>query len=69
MVLLGWLVVLLPAMVSAQEEIEAPIRNVADKWVFDREGPIEVIGCDAQCHSNLLLSTSSIFLKILNLYP
>jgi hypothetical protein len=47
----GWLVVFLPAMVFAQEKIEAPIWNVGDKWVFDREGPIEVVGCDAQWYS------------------
>jgi hypothetical protein len=51
MVLLGWLVVFLPAMVFAQEKIEAPIWNVGDKWVFDREGPIEVTGRDAQWYS------------------
>lgn len=50
-IFLGWLVVFLPAMVFAQEKIEAPVWNVGDKWVFDREGPIEVIGCDAQWYS------------------
>jgi hypothetical protein len=51
MVFLGWLVVFLPAMVFAQEKVEAPVWNVGDKWVFGREGPIEVIACDAQCYS------------------
>jgi len=50
-IFLGWLVVFLPAMLFAQEKIEAPVWNVGDKWVFDREGPIEVIGCDAQWYS------------------
>lgn len=50
-IFLGWLVLFLPAMVFAQEKIEAPVWNVGDKWVFDREGPIEVIGCDAQWYS------------------
>ena len=47
----GWLVVFLPFMVFAQEKIETPVWNVGDKWVFDREGPIEVTGRDAQCYS------------------
>jgi len=51
MVFLGWLIVFLPAMVFAQEKIEAPIWNVGDKWVFDREGPMEVIGGDVQWYS------------------
>ena len=51
MIFLGWVVLFLPAMVSAQEKIEAPVWNVGDKWVFDREGPMEVIGCDAQWYS------------------
>jgi hypothetical protein len=38
-------------MVFAQEKVEAPVWNTGDKWVFDREGPMEVIGCDAQCFS------------------
>jgi hypothetical protein len=50
-VYLGLLVVFLPAMVAAQEKIEAPVWNVGDKWMFDREGPMEVIGCDAKGYS------------------
>jgi hypothetical protein len=50
-IFLGWLVFFLPAMVFAQEKIEAPVWNPGDKWVFDREGPMEVIGCDTQCFS------------------
>ena len=51
MMLLGWLVAFLPAMVVAQEKIEAPVWNVGDKWTFDREGPMEVTGRDAQCYA------------------
>src|SRR4030042_5040854 len=51
MVFLGWLVMFLPGMVFGQEKIEAPIWNVGDKWVFDREGPMEVVGSDAQSYS------------------
>jgi hypothetical protein len=50
-IFLGWLIAFLPAMVFAQEKIEAPIWNPGDKWVFDRGGPMEVIDCDAQCYS------------------
>ncbi len=50
-ILLGLLLAFLAPMVSAQEKIEAPVWNVGDKWVFDREGPMEVIGSDAQCYS------------------
>ena len=51
LVYLGCLIVFLPAMVFAQEKIDPPIWNVGDKWVFDREGPMEVTGRDAQCYS------------------
>ena len=50
-IFLGLLVVLLPAMVFAQEKVEAPVWNVGDKWVFDREGPMEVIASDSQGYS------------------
>jgi hypothetical protein len=50
-ILLGLLIVVLPALVSAQEKVEAPVWNPGDKWVFDRGGPMEVVGCDAQCFS------------------
>jgi len=40
---LVWLVVFFPAMVFAQEKVEAPIWNVGDKWVFTGEGTIEVL--------------------------
>ncbi len=53
---LGWLIVFLPAMVFAQEKIEAPIWNTGDKWVFDREGPMEVTGSDG-CGTSGYLSS------------
>ena len=43
---LGLLVVFLPAMVSAQEKIDAPAWNVGDKWTFTSDGIIEVIKAD-----------------------
>jgi len=45
MVFLALLIVLLPAMVFAQEKVEAPVWNVGDKWVFT-QGNIEVQGAD-----------------------
>jgi hypothetical protein len=51
MILLGWLVLFFVPAVCAQEKIEAPVWNVGDKWVFDREGPMEVIGRDAQYYA------------------
>ena len=50
-IFLGLLSVFLPAMVFSQEKIEAPVWNVGDKWVFDRGGPMEVTGRDAQCYA------------------
>jgi hypothetical protein len=51
MMLLGWLVLLLPALVYGQGKVEAPVWNQGDKWIFDRGGPMEVVSCDAQCFS------------------
>jgi hypothetical protein len=48
---LGCLILFLTPTVWAQEKVEAPVWNAGDKWIFDREGPMEVIGCDAQCYS------------------
>lgn len=42
---LGWLIMFLPAMIFAQDKIEAPVWNVGDKWVFT-QGNIEVVGSD-----------------------
>jgi hypothetical protein len=51
MVFGGWLAMFLPVMALAQEKIEVPVWNVGEKWVFDREGPMEVVGADAQFFS------------------
>ena len=48
---MGLLALFLAPVAWGQEKVEAPVWNVGDKWVFDQEGPIEVIGCDAQCYS------------------
>jgi hypothetical protein len=50
-IFLGWLIAFLPALLFAQEKIEAPVWNTGDKWAFDRGGPMEVVDCDAQCYS------------------
>jgi len=46
MVLLALLIVFLPAMVFAQEKVEAPVWNVGDKWNFTGDGSIEVVKVD-----------------------
>jgi len=51
MILLGWLVIFLASAVWAQEKVKAPVWNVGDKWIFDREGPMEVTGSDAQYYA------------------
>jgi hypothetical protein len=51
MAFLAWLIVILPALAFAQEKIEEPVWNVGDKWVFDREGLMEVTGRDARWYS------------------
>ena len=51
MIFLASLIVFLAATVFAQEKVEAPVWNVGDRWVFDREGPLEVINCDAHSYS------------------
>ncbi len=50
-IFLGWLVLFLAPAVCAQEKLEAPLWNVGDKWVFDREGPMEVTGRDAKYYA------------------
>jgi len=42
----GWLIAFLPAMVFAQEKMEAPVWNVGDKWIFTGDGNIEVVKAD-----------------------
>ena len=44
-IFLGLVIVFLPALVFAQEKVEAPIWNVGDKWVFTL-GNIEVVDAD-----------------------
>jgi len=44
-----------------KKRLKHPFGIVGDKWVFDREGPIEVIGGDAQCYS--VKSSGGIFPK------
>ena len=46
MVYLGWLIIFLPALVFAQEKVEAPVWNVGDKCNFTGDGGIEVIKAD-----------------------
>jgi len=43
---LGLLVLLLAQMVQAQEQIEVPIWNVGDRWVFTQGIKVGVIGAD-----------------------
>jgi hypothetical protein len=45
-IFLGCLVLFLPAMVFAQEKVEAPVWNVGDKWDFGKDGFLEVLGID-----------------------
>jgi hypothetical protein len=42
----GLSIMLLPAMVFAQEKVESPAWNVGDKWTFTGDGSIEVIKAD-----------------------
>jgi hypothetical protein len=62
-VFLGWLVLLFPIIASAQEKIEAPVWNMGDKWVFNREGPMEVSGIDKNGY--IVKFAGGIFLKSL----
>jgi hypothetical protein len=50
MIILGWLALFLPAIIFAQEKVEAPFWNVGDKWVFT-QGNIEVIGEDKKSYA------------------
>jgi hypothetical protein len=43
---LGWLIIFLPALVFAQEKVEAPAWNVGEKWAFTGDGSIEVVKAD-----------------------
>jgi len=46
----GLLIVLFPAMLFAQEKIEAPVWNVGDKWVFTA-GAIEIVNGDQKSYT------------------
>ena len=44
--LLGMLILFIPAIIFAQDKIEAPVWNVGDKWNFTGDGSIEVVKAD-----------------------
>ena len=48
--LLGTLIVFIPAILFAQEKVEAPVWNVGDKWVFT-QGSIEIIDADQNSYT------------------
>ena len=48
--LLGTLIVFIPAILFAQEKVEAPVWNVGDKWVFT-QGSIEIIDADQKSYT------------------
>jgi len=50
-VYLGWLILFLPAILYAQEKVEAPVWNLGDKWVFTGESSIEVINADQNSYA------------------
>lgn len=51
MAFLGLIFMSFYSLAFAQDKIDAPVWNTGDKWVFDREGMMEVIGCDDKCFS------------------
>jgi len=61
MAFLGWLIVFLPAILFAQERVEAPVWNIGDKWDFGKEGSAEVVGIEKNCY--VLKFLGGIFLK------
>jgi hypothetical protein len=46
MFLLAWVALFLPALLCAQDKVEAPAWNVGDKWVCTGGGTIEVLKSD-----------------------
>lgn len=62
-VFLGCLTIFLAPIVCAQEKIEAPIWNVGDKWIFAREGPMEVV--DINKNGYMVKFSGGIFQKSL----
>ena len=63
MIFLGCLLLLFSTIVYAQEKIESPAWNVGDKWVFNREGPMEIVGIDKNGY--VVKFSGGIFLKSL----
>jgi hypothetical protein len=47
---LGFFTLFLPAMLFAQDKIEAPVWNVGDKWVFTA-GSIEIVNADPKSYT------------------
>lgn len=62
-IFLELVLVFLPTMICAQERIEAPVWNAGDKWVYNREGPMEVTGIDKNGY--VIKFSGGIFLKSL----
>jgi hypothetical protein len=62
-ILLGCFILFSSAMAFAQEKIGAPVWNVGDKWVFYKEGPMEVVGIDKNGY--IVEFSGGIFLKSL----
>ncbi len=46
MLFFGLSIMLLPAMVFAQEKVEGPVWNAGDKWIFTGGGSVEVVKAD-----------------------
>jgi len=63
MIFLGCLVFFFPTIVCAQEKIGPPAWNVGDKWVFYREGPMEIVSIDKNGYGAKF--SGGIFLKSL----
>jgi hypothetical protein len=63
MIFSGCLVLLFTTIVYAQERIEPPVWNVGDKWIFHKEGPMEVVGIDKNGY--IVKFSGAMFLKSL----
>ena len=46
-ILLGMVIIFIPAILFAQEKVEAPVWNVGDKWVFSA-GAMEIVNADSK---------------------
>lgn len=60
MIFLGWLIVFIPAMVFAQDKIDAPVWNVGDQWIFTL-GNIEVVSADQNSYTLNFSNDTCIF--------